>query len=58
MEGLKMKNRETVTVCAECSEETREIYSGDEGLTYCENCQQLEPETKELSLDEYDKLYE
>jgi len=53
-----MKNRETVTVCAECSEETREIYSGDEGLTYCENCQQLEPETKELSLDEYDKLYE
>lgn len=32
---------DTLTVCKGCDEETREISSGDEGLTFCDNCEHI-----------------
>jgi hypothetical protein len=43
-----MPGLEPVTCCAACGEPTTGLNAGDEYLTYCEGCQQLEPDTVEL----------
>lgn len=46
---------EPITVCAECGEATTTKSAGDESWTYCEGCQQVEGQTMEITLKEYEE---
>jgi len=43
-----IKRFEEVTVCRECGEVTKEVFSGDEGWTICEGCGTVEGHTKTM----------
>lgn len=45
---------ETVTVCSDCDEEIGHASFGDECLSHCENCQQVEGKTHTVPLWEYE----
>lgn len=45
-----------VTVCADCYGEIQMLHSGDECWNYCESCQQVEGNTTEITLEEYEAL--
>lgn len=42
-----------VRVCAYCLEEVQSV--GEDHLNYCENCQQIEGPTKEVTVEEYER---
>lgn len=46
-----------VHVCAECSEEIEVRSAGDESLDWCESCQQLEPRTETITVEEYERRH-
>ena len=43
-----------ITVCADCGEPTEEKWSGDEGWTVCSGCGNVEGDTIEITLTEYE----
>jgi len=43
-----------IQICAECGEEIRQLKAGDDSLNYCGSCQQIEPTTKWVSIEEYE----
>lgn len=43
-----------VTVCVNCYEEIQGLSAGDEGWDYCEGCHQVEPDTMEMTTEEYE----
>jgi hypothetical protein len=43
-----------ITVCAECNEAIEIISRGDESWDYCENCHQVEGDTREITMEEYE----
>lgn len=45
---------EPVTVCAECREEIEGRSAGDESWSWCEGCQQVEGDTLEITMEEYE----
>ncbi len=48
---------EPVRVCSACNEEIRCLSAGDESLDWCESCQQLEPDTHEVTMEQYEELH-
>lgn len=52
IENKHSESGETVTVCAHCSEAIERV--GADALDYCENCQLIEGETREVTLEEYE----
>jgi hypothetical protein len=44
-------------VCAECFEEIQGISSGDESWDYCEGCHQIEGETLDVTMEEYEAMH-
>lgn len=45
---------EIVRVCADCHSEIVEVYSGDEGWSVCNGCQNVEQEIEEWSLERFE----
>lgn len=43
---------EPVTVCAACGEEIRRV--GEDALDWCEGCQSIEGDTREITTEEYE----
>jgi hypothetical protein len=43
-----------VRVCAHCYEEIQVLNSGDEWWDYCEGCHQVEGDTVEITMEEYE----
>ena len=52
------ENQEYITVCAYCGEAVEEVtYScgnGWDGNTVCQGCQAIEPDTEEITVEEYE----
>jgi len=46
-----------ITVCSACKNEVRGIWAGDEGVTICDECQQIEPETEIITIEEYEAAH-
>jgi hypothetical protein len=44
-----------VSVCGYCYEEIGGLSVGDEGVSYCENCQQIEGPVETITTEEYEK---
>jgi len=44
---------DTIIVCCECGEE---IVENGQGLNSCTGCRQIEGETKEITIEEYERL--
>lgn len=45
---------EEITVCAHCYEEIQRV--GEDSLNWCEGCQQVEGETKTMTIQEFESL--
>ncbi len=45
---------ELIECCAECHEPTTTLKTGDEGFTFCENCQMVEGDVIYLTEEEVD----
>lgn len=43
---------ETVTVCDNCCKEITILTKGDEFWDFCEGCQMVEPDTKEINIED------
>jgi hypothetical protein len=48
------EEQEMIRVCAHCCGEIRVMRTGDDWLDYCEGCQQVEGDTKEITVEEYE----
>ena len=46
---------ETIEICVWCSEPVNEVFAGTEGWTVCTGCGAVEGDTKEITLEEYNK---
>ena len=55
----EMKEEETIRICIECGEPTEErsasVGSGWDGWTVCPGCRTIDPETEEITLEEYER---
>lgn len=49
-----MKTKEMIRVCAFCCEEIKVLSAGDESWDYCEGCHQIEGDTAEITIEEYE----
>ena len=48
-------NEEEITVCKWCFEEIETKWYGDEGWSWCPGCEMIEPDTIDITEEEYEK---
>lgn len=48
---------EPVTVCADCYEQIERVGAYGDSLNWCESCQQVEGDTLEMTMEEYEAAH-